>query len=164
MIAKSNLSDGLAQNNDEIFVRWNNSYLIGIEIIDDQHKVLVELTNELYRACMHGGQELDIIFKDTMSRMVDYVKFHFGFEQNMLLRVKYPKYAEHKAEHDGLIKTVLEATKSYGDNKRFVPNNFVRFLRDWIISHIGHIDKVYAAYIAEQMQKGLVTEKDILGT
>ena len=163
MVVKTNPTDGLTQDSGELLIAWSDSLATGVGIIDEQHKHLVDLTNELWRACRLGGDELDFVFKETMSRMVEYVRFHFSFEQNMLQRVKYPVFAEHKAEHDSLIKTVLETTKDYADNKRFVPNNFVRFLKDWIVSHIGHSDRRYAAYVADQMRKGLVSEKDITG-
>ena len=156
--------DGITHNNGEMIITWNSSLNTGIQIIDEQHKHLVNLTNELYQACKLGGDVLDAMFKITMSQMVEYVRFHFTFEQNMLQRVKYPKFMEQKVEHDNLIKTVLEATKDYADKKsRFVPNNFVRFLRDWIVGHIGHADKMYAVYILDLMRKGVISEKDITG-
>ena len=162
-VYKTNPVEGAAQGDNAPLISWSESLAIGIELIDSQHKQLVSLTNELYHACMLGGEELDATFKETMSRMVEYVHFHFGEEQKMLQRVKYPTYTEHKALHDELIKTVLESTKNYGSGRRFVPNNFVRYLRDWIVGHIGHHDKIYAAYIVDQMKKGLLTEKDITG-
>ena len=150
-------------NNNAVLITWTDALATGINLIDNQHRHLVDLTNELYRACTRGGDELDTVFKETMSRVVEYVRFHFGSEQQMLQRVKYPKYAEHKAEHDSLIKTVLETTRDYGDKKRFVPNNFVRFLKDWIVGHIGHSDKQYAAYVMELKKRGLITDKDLGG-
>lgn len=152
-----------SQNDNATLVTWTESLAIGIELIDNQHKQLLNLTNELFRACLRGGEVLDNVFKETMSRMVDYVRFHFTFEQEMLLRVKYPKYSVQKSEHDKLIMTVLEAVKSYESGKKFVPNTFVRFLKDWIVSHIGYHDKMYAAYIFDQMKKGLLSYKDLEG-
>ena len=157
------MADNSVNPEGAVIITWVDSLATGIELIDNQHKHLVVLTNQLYQACMLGGDSLETVFKDTMSRMVEYVRFHFTTEQAMLQRVKYPKFAEHKAEHDKLIKTVLETTKDYSGNKKFVPNNFVRFLRDWIVGHIGHEDKMYSIYIADQMKKGLVSNEDITG-
>ena len=156
-------ADNTMQSDNTPLITWTDSLAIGIDLIDEQHKHLVALTNELYQACRLGGEELDSVFKSTMSNMVDYVRFHFTCEQAMLQRVKYPNFVDHKKEHDSLVKTVLESTKNYGDGKKFVPNTFVRFLKDWIVSHIGHCDKMYALYIVDQMKKGLLTNKDITG-
>jgi len=81
----------------------------------------------------------------------------------MLKRCKYPNYADHKHEHDKLILEVLQFTKEHEGNKRLVPNNFVRFLKDWIVGHIGYCDKMYAKYILDQKKQGLLSDKDIEG-
>ena len=159
---KTNPVNSLTQDNNKALISWTNSLAIGIELIDDQHKHLVELTNELFKACRLGGDALDAAFKKAMSSTVDYVRFHFTIEQQMLERIKYPAYVQHKKEHDDFIKNILDATKDYADkSKRFVPNNFVRFLKDWIVGHIGHSDKVYAAYIADQIKKGFLDANKI---
>jgi hemerythrin len=96
-----------------------------------------------------------------MSRMVEYVRFHFSAEQELLLRVKYPGFQEHKKQHDVLVRDILEAVKGYSEGKKFVPNHFVRTLRDWILGHIAHFDKLYASYIVTQKKKGLLSDLEI---
>jgi len=144
-------------------VTWDEKYSTGIELIDTQHKQLLQLTNDLYYACVTGDKMLQSVFKDTMSRMVEYVHFHFGVEQELLLRVKYPGYKDHKIQHDNMIRNILVAAKNYSDGKHFVPNHFVRTLKDWIFSHIAVSDRHYADYVAEQKKKGLLNTKQING-
>ena len=162
-VYKTDPADLLARADSESFIPWNESFSVGIEFIDKQHKHLFALTNQLYQACRAGGDERYTAFKEAMSRVVEYVRFHFTAEQDLLQRVKYPDYAEHKGEHDKLIMQVIDFTKENSENKRFVPNNFVRFLKEWIVGHIGHNDKMYGFYIAEQKKKGLLSDKDIEG-
>ena len=143
------------QNNAEMqIIIWQASYDTGIALIDAQHRELADLINELYRAC-RLGDEVGAAFKEAMSRMVAYVKFHFKAEQEMLHRVNYPGYHEHIREHERLIKDILESAKDFSVGKRFVPYNFVRLLRDWVLSHIAVMDKDYALYIADLKKKGL---------
>ena len=132
---------------DVSIVTWEAKYATGIELIDNQHRQLVILTNELYRACRMGDAALQTIFKDAMSRMVEYVRFHFSAELDMLQCIKFPGYAAHKNEHDNLIKNILEAAKSYNEGKKFVPNSFVRTLKDWVFGHIAVTDRFYATYV-----------------
>jgi hemerythrin len=42
---------------------------------------------------------------------------------------------------------LLNEVKSFKEGKKFVPNNFVRYLKDWILSHIAIMDISYAKYI-----------------
>jgi len=144
-------------------VVWDNKYATGVQLIDDQHKELFSLTNELFHACLGEEKMLESVFKETMERMVDYVRFHFGAEQEILQRINYPEYHEHKKQHDTLVREIIESVKEYNYGKKLVPNQFVRILRDWILSHIAHYDKLYVPYIETQKKKGLISDKDING-
>jgi hemerythrin len=139
-------------------IEWSNVYKTGINKIDEQHKELVKLTNELYSACLSNPGALQTVFKDAMSRMVEYVKFHFTAELEILSRINYPDFPEHKKQHDELIHKILGAVKDYSEGKKFVPNNFVRTLKDWIFSHIAVYDKNYSLYIVSQKNKGLLAD------
>ena len=149
--------------NEPDIVVWGEKYAIGIHLIDTQHKELFSLTNELFHACLDSDESLEGVFKETMERMVDYVRFHFGAEQELLQRIKYPDYPEHKRQHDVLVRDILETVKEYKEGKKFVPNQFVRTLRDWILGHIAYTDKLYAAYVVAQKQKGLLSDLEING-
>jgi len=154
----------MINTNDNLdVVVWDEKYATGIHLVDSQHKELFSLTNELFRACLGEEETLREVFKETMERMVDYVRFHFGAEQEMLQRINYPGYQDHKKMHDTLIKDILDSVKEYNYGKKFVPNQFVRILRDWILSHIALTDKQYVVYIADQKKKGLLSDKEING-
>jgi len=95
--------------------------------------------------------------------MVEYVRFHFSAELVLLKRIKYPKYDEHKTEHDSLVKQILAAVNEYQTGKKYAPYSFVRTLKDWVFGHIAIRDKLYAAYVADQLKKGALSPKDIEG-
>ena len=133
-------------------VSWEKKYATGIELIDTQHRKLVSLTNELYRACL-SGDDVDV-FREAMKSMVNYVRFHFSAEQKLLENINFPGHADHKMQHDTLIMNILETVDDYRKGKPFVPNNFVRTLKDWVFGHIAVHDKVYAAYYADKMKIG----------
>jgi hemerythrin len=158
MNEKSDSIDSLTQDNSLHIVYWENKFATGIELIDAQHKKLVDLTNGLYQACHAGSKSVDAVFKEDMSRMVEYVRYHFTAEQELLKRINYPGYLDHKRQHDTLVKQILEAAKEYNEGKKFVPQNFVKTLKDWIFSHIAISDQVYAVYVHEQKKQGLLTD------
>jgi len=151
------------QSDNTDMVVWGEKYATGIDLIDTQHKELFILTNELFRACMGDEKALKGVFTETMGRMVDYVRFHFAAEQELLHRIKYPEYPEHKKQHEKLIHDIINAVTAHNKGEKFVPNQFVRTMRDWILSHIAIADRQYAAYIADQKKKGLLSDKDIEG-
>ena len=150
-------------NNSSDIVVWEESFATGIPYIDNQHKELIKLTNDLYHACLGGEEKMEAGFKDAMHRMVEYVRFHFSSELKLLKKIKYPSYDDHKTEHDSLVRKILDAVKEYEAGKKYVPNSFVRTLKDWVFGHIAVMDKKYAAYVAGQLAKGLLSGKDIEG-
>jgi hemerythrin len=149
------------EETEKEIVAWDEKFATGIDLIDKQHRELVSLTNNLYMACRQGTVETG--FKEAMDQMVAYVRFHFTAELELLQRIHFPMYADHKKQHDTLVQQILEAAKSFNEGKKFVPNNFVRVLRDWVFGHIAVSDRVYADYVATQIRKGLLTDKQILG-
>jgi hemerythrin len=78
---------------------------------------------------------------------VAYVKYHFAAEEKLLEQVKYPDLALHKKEHESFVKKVLEGVKEFEEGKKFIPNVFVRYLKEWVLAHIAVEDKKYAEYI-----------------
>ena len=159
MIQKA--TDGIIADDSKQIVFWDNKLATGIELIDSQHMELVELTNKLYQACLSGDD--GTVFKEAMGRMVNYVRFHFGAEQQLLERIHYPDYPDHKRQHDTLVKQILDSVKAAGEGKSFVANNFVRTLKEWIFGHIALADKQYSLYVADQKRKGLLTDAQING-
>jgi hemerythrin len=131
----------------DVLVEWEDRYSVGIPLIDDQHKELVRLTNELYKGCLAGEETAREYFMSTVKGTVDYVKYHFGVEEQLLQNAGYPELAEHKRAHEAFVKHILDEVQSFKDGKKFVPNVFVRYLKDWILSHIAVVDRKYSAYI-----------------
>jgi len=150
----------LTQENAEI-VTWESKYATEIEGIDAQHKALVDLINQLYKASMTRNESMDTVFRESMSHMVEYVRFHFSAENGLMGRIGYPNYNEHKKQHETLVKKIIDAAKSYEEGHIYAPNNFVRDLRDWVLSHIAISDKSYATFALEKKKKGLLTDKDL---
>jgi hemerythrin len=94
---------------------------------------------------------------------MDYVKHHFSAEEKILENIQYPHSAEHKKQHEDFIRTMVEDVKKFQEGKKFVPNNFVRFLKNWILSHIAIADTQYAAYIMDLKKQGKldILEKEV---
>jgi hemerythrin len=139
----------------ELIVEWDEKYCVGIPLIDEQHKTLIEHTNTLYQGCLAGSEEERAsYFLKTVHSVVDYTKFHFSAEEKMLENVKYPNLAPHKKYHEEFVQRLLDDVKGFQNGQKFAPNNFVRFLRDWILSHIAVEDTRYARYIFDLKKKG----------
>ena len=147
-------NNDITQDDNGIIVSWSDSLSVGIEFLDNQHKHLIKLTNELYRAYIHGGNSLDTVFKDTMRRVADYVRLHFATEQKLFNLINYPESVEHKKEHDILVYKVIKTLKEYEADKDFVPLDFVQFLKDWIVDHVAKSDQMYGVFYRKKKMIG----------
>jgi hemerythrin len=142
--------------NDQHFVGWDDQYLTGIQLFDDQHKELIHFADELFKSCMEGNAQANETFKKTVHSAVEYVKKHFTAEEKMFENIRYPLAAEHKKQHERFIKRVLDDVKKFEDGQEMVPLAFARFLREWILTHIAGHDKKYADFIQTLKRKGLL--------
>jgi len=150
-------------DDDFSLVSWDEHYSTRILLIDNQHQELVRITNELFDACRAGNDKAVSAFKELIPHMVDYVKFHFKTEQDLMERINYPECKSHLVQHDELIRDILAAAKDFDDGKKFVPNRFSRTLKAWILSHVAVYDKAYALFALDQKRKGLLTDEQLEG-
>lgn len=142
---KSNSVPGELSKKPE-FIAWSKSFEVGIELIDQQHKELLLLVNDLFSYATGNEAEERAYFKSVVHKMVQYVKTHFVTEEKCLLASKFPGYAEHKKIHDEFTLTIIKTVKDFEAGKRLVLEKLAYFLKDWILSHIAIEDAKYFQY------------------
>lgn len=138
------------------FVSWSGDFALGIPVIDEQHKELLRLTNDLYLGCLKEEDEKRLDFKDAIYRSMDYIREHFSTEEMLLEKVNYCDLEAHKNEHREFILRVLENIQSFDSGSRLAPSAFARYLRDWILNHIAISDKKYAPYLIKEAREALL--------
>lgn len=70
-----------------------------------------------------------------------------GFiKESIMEEINYPGLKEHKQKHELFVKEILKSVNAYKNGKQFVPNSFVRFLRDWLFNHILIDDKAWSLH------------------
>ncbi len=124
---------------------WKNEYSVNIKHIDDQHKGLVRLVNELHVAMLSGhGKD---VLSGILSQLVSYTRTHFMTEEIMLQAQGYPELAGHKVEHERLTAKVLQFQKEFVAGKAMLSMGILDFLKDWLKNHIMGSDKKYSPFI-----------------
>ncbi len=127
------------------FFPWDPSYSVGIAKIDEQHKKLFALVNELYEA-MHAGKAADIIGK-VFASLLDYTRTHFADEERLLSVNGYSDLAAHKKLHEDLTKQVADLADKFKQTGVAPSIQVSSFLRDWLKNHILGTDKKYAPFL-----------------
>ena len=127
-------------------ITWSDTFSCGIQVIDDQHKELISLVNEMFSHVTGNDEKDREFFHKIIRTAVNYVKEHFATEEKIMLAAKFSGYAEHKMAHDSFIKTVTENIRACSAGKRLSLHSFTKFLKNWVLSHIAVMDKHYFYY------------------
>lgn len=123
---------------------WNSQLMTGLEAIDDQHKKLVRLINELYAAMKSkaGAAESGRMLEES----TEYTKYHFEFEEKMFSQHNYPEATHHKAAHRALVDKVVVFKTDFKRGKAGLSMELMDFLSDWLRQHIMKTDKAYVPF------------------
>ena len=136
---------------DENAVTWNDSFSVGFEYIDNQHKELVKIVNTLYAACKMGAVNADIAYLQTISKAMEYARVHFSDEEKYMGMVFYPELNEHKKQHEEFVVEIKKSMKLFEEGKA-APIEMANFLKNWLLDHIAVSDNKYAPYFAKLSQ------------
>jgi len=129
-----------------MFIKWKSSYLVGHKMVDYDHQMLVNITNELFDRVNKEVSEEEIA--QTISCLVDYVEKHFAREEKLFVNSDYPETSMHLAMHKDITKTVKDIALIYStDPKSININEVLDFLKRWLIQHIMKADVGYIKYL-----------------
>lgn len=127
------------------FLAWRSEYELGHRLIDQQHRQLVSLINELHAAVLDGRS------KATMDKVIDelvkYTRTHFRDEEALFAASDYPDTETHREEHAEFIRKVQSVVGNYHNGTSILGTDTLVFLKDWLIKHINGTDRGYARYL-----------------
>ncbi len=126
-------------------IKWNEKFELGFKKIDDQHKNLVGILNEVIEA-RNENKQAEII-SGTLDKLVKYTQYHFSAEEKFMEEHNYPRIAEHKLLHKELVQEVEKINRDFdADNVEKVDEVF-DLLIHWVLNHILEKDMDYKKFI-----------------
>ncbi len=141
---------------DHSFIEWSDELSIGVDCIDDDHKILLEQLNKCQKLVAGEGGDLGVIL-DNLS---DYTASHFKREESVMESCGYPGLANHRQVHRLLIKQLEEKRKLY-QKDMLTEHALLLFLNSWLVDHIKTMDRAYAPYCdgaGELIKLGLIDD------
>ncbi|MGF1643247.1 MAG: bacteriohemerythrin [Thiotrichales bacterium] len=125
-------------------VEWSDEYSVGIEEIDEQHKVLVDLLNQMHDAIhQRRGRE---VTDGILARLGEYTKVHFAVEECLMRLFDYSGYEAHKHEHEQLIAELNQLVEKLKAKNQSISFELLHFLKLWLVKHIQESDREYTAH------------------
>jgi hemerythrin len=128
-------------------IQWRESFSVGVEKIDNQHKELLLRFDRLLNACQEGKGTEEL--KKLQAFLGEYVITHFKDEEVLQRLHKYPDYEAHRAEHLSFIdriNSLKEETIHEGVSTHHVveTNNL---LLKWLLNHIAKVDAKLGTFL-----------------
>ena len=128
------------------YMEWSDALSCGFEEIDNDHRRLLELFNDLHASV---EDELDVdhiggIFEELLG----YTSWHFRHEERLMQQYEYPDYFAHKEIHDELTGQAKGLYEEFAAGDASVPGKLLPFLKDWLTQHIMVTDKKTGQFIA----------------
>jgi hemerythrin len=126
-------------------IKWRESYGTGVLSMDNQHRTIIELINELYKNIRQEESSRSV--EDVLADMMKYAEEHLLAEENLLKTNDFPDYVEHMSKHQSyrerLTALMVESTN---DPDAAVKSTYA-FLRQWWMGHIVDEDKKYGEFL-----------------
>lgn len=126
---------------------WTPELSVGIASIDEQHKKLIAMLNDLHEG-MSSGQGRAAL-GPVLEKLVSYTVEHFQYEESLFAKTGYGDTAAHKVEHEKLKAQAIDIQKRYESSTTGALSlEVLNFLRSWLTNHIKGTDKKYSQHLA----------------
>ena len=79
-------------------IQWEDSLSVGIDVIDEQHKMLIQRLSDLSEAVEIRQGETEIM--KTLEFMLEYTDFHFSSEEEHMAEQEYPGLEYQREQHE----------------------------------------------------------------
>ena len=124
---------------------WDKKYETGLTEIDQDHKGLVKLINDLYEAMQDGSG--GALLLPIFTALKHYSETHFAREEHFMSACNAPDQEDHIKEHRRMIAKLAELESRHRQGEAAISMQTLALLRDWLKNHICVVDQVLVAHV-----------------
>ena len=136
-------------------MKWIPEYNTGIDVIDDQHKRILDYINEIDDVSVKTDRAR---IRQILDNIIDYTQSHFTFEESLQEEAGYKYRVPHKRVHDLFIKKI-ENYRDRFEEGHSIESELNDVQEKWLINHIQHDDADYVGAVKENMM-GIIRENE----
>jgi hemerythrin len=129
------------------YLYWTDDLNTGIDVIDKQHRCIVDYINELSVA---DAKDDKANIKHVLDELIEYTLSHFSFEEELMEKANYPFLKAHKRIHEIFTKRVVECLHRAEKDENVAPE-LLSMLKVWLFNHIKGDDADYAEIVKESL-------------
>lgn len=128
-------------------VKWTKAMATGMDIMDKQHKIFLELCDNLDQSVNSGKSKAEIMA--DIKFLEDYAFVHFNTEKKIMEGAKYPEKEGHLKLHTYFLdemKIVREMALAGETGEKFA-KLIKEKVTDWFVIHIEKTDRKLGKYM-----------------
>ncbi len=135
----------------KIYIEWKECYSVGNTVLDNQHKFIINIINNMYSSLSSFGEIDDK--SGLFEELQKYTKVHFAYEEKLLHKICFPAIEEHLAYHELMRDKILHLKAYMLTNEDDARLEMFHFLKEWWLDHILIKDMAYSDAIKTDQLK-----------
>ena len=133
---------------------WDDSLSIGVRLIDEQHRALIQKLDDVSEATKANVGESEIV--KALVFLADYARFHFSSEEEYMTETGYSGLAEQQQMHGKFMETLKNLEDDFQEegSTKNLANAINTFLMNWLARHIKVLDRKFADFLSKRDSAG----------
>jgi diguanylate cyclase (GGDEF)-like protein/hemerythrin-like metal-binding protein/PAS domain S-box-containing protein len=130
---------------------WKSNWESGHTLIDDDHRLLLEISNDLLKLMFTNSPARDI--EPRINNLADHLKTHFKNEEDILQEIHFPELEGHCSLHQALLEEFAQCADMFLQKKASGNHLFSFLLGDLLMDHFLLEDAKYFSYTRKFQQE-----------
>lgn len=119
-------------------LQWKPEYSIGIESMDDEHREMMRLINEIHDR-LNADSDADQI-NHCLGEIFNAISMHFALEERLMKDNAYAEFQAHKDDHEKLLDEIRDLMDEFYDNSATGMSALEESLSGWFSTHFSTFD------------------------
>lgn len=146
-------------------IKWTIDLSVGVPELDEDHKGLLLLINELESQTAKEADEK--LVRQTLNWLLRYAQTHFAREQAVMTSCHYPLLPGHIDEHrdflDRMHATISKFDENPAETATEIRDTLISYLEDWWQNHIMLEDMQYKSFAEKDLSRSRQAAKEVRG-
>lgn len=128
-------------------ITWDDSYSVGNDAVDAQHKEWIAIYNRLDHAILNGSSgDLTKVREEILQAMMEYASYHFRQEEQYMQEMGYPDIVAHKRVHTDFDDQLYNYHRMVRNGELVLNSELITIIKNWLLNHILKVDMKYKAF------------------
>lgn len=146
-------------------IKWTRKMSVGVPELDDDHKGLLAVINEL--AAHASGDAEEETVRRLLNWLLRYAQTHFAREQAVMTSCRFPMLSGHIDEHRQFLgrmqATIADFDARPADAAGEIRDSLIAYLEAWWHHHILNEDMKYKRFAEQNLRQSRRAAREVRG-